>query len=56
LVTADEFLFLFAVVIVFAFGPGALSLDALITKYIKAKEPNDATAERKMTAFITFPE
>jgi len=55
-VTADAFLFLFAVVIVFAFGPGALSLDALVTKYIKAKEPNDATAERKMTAFITFPE
>ena len=46
-VTADEFLFLFAVVIVFAFGPGALSLDALITNYIKTKEPNDARAERK---------
>jgi putative oxidoreductase len=46
-VTADPFLFLFAVVIVFAFGPGALSLDALITKYIKAKEPNDAIVERK---------
>jgi putative oxidoreductase len=46
-VTADPFLFLFAVVIVFAFGPGALSLDALMTKYIKAKEPNDPIAERK---------
>jgi putative oxidoreductase len=34
-VTADEFLFLFAVVVVFAFGPGALSLDALIGKYFK---------------------
>lgn len=31
-VTADEFLFLFAVVIIFVFGPGALSLDALISK------------------------
>jgi putative oxidoreductase len=31
-VTADEFLFLFAVVIIFVFGPGALSLDALIGK------------------------
>lgn len=37
-VTADEFLFLFAVVIVFVFGPGALSLDALIGKYFKAKD------------------
>jgi putative oxidoreductase len=46
-VTADPFLFLFAVVIVFAFGPGALSLDALMTKYIKAKEPNDPIDERK---------
>jgi len=34
-VTADEFLFLFAVVIVFVFGPGAFSLDALIGKYLK---------------------
>jgi putative oxidoreductase len=31
-VTADEFLFLFAVVIIFVFGPGGLSLDALIGK------------------------
>jgi len=37
-VTADEFLFLFTVVIVFVFGPGALSLDALIGKYFKAKD------------------
>jgi putative oxidoreductase len=34
-VTADEFLFFFAVVIVFVFGPGAFSLDALIGKYFK---------------------
>jgi putative oxidoreductase len=34
-VTADEFLFLFTVVIIFAFGPGAFSLDALIGKYFK---------------------
>ena len=34
-VTADEFLFLFAVVIIFVFGPGAFSLDALIGKYFK---------------------
>lgn len=32
---AAEFLFLFAVVLVFVFGPGALSLDALIAKYFK---------------------
>jgi putative oxidoreductase len=37
-VTADEFLFLFAVVIVFVFGPGAFSLDALIDKYFKRAE------------------
>jgi putative oxidoreductase len=34
-VTADEFLFLFAVVIVFVFGPGAFSADALIARYFK---------------------
>ena len=34
-VTADEFLFLFSVVIIFVFGPGAFSLDALIGKYFK---------------------
>jgi len=34
-VTADEFLFLFTVVIIFAFGPGAFSLEALIGKYFK---------------------
>lgn len=33
--TADEFLFFFAVVILFAFGPGAFSLDALIGKFFK---------------------
>lgn len=33
-VTADEFLFLFAVVIVFVCGPGAFSLDALIGPYL----------------------
>jgi putative oxidoreductase len=36
-VTADEFLFLFATVIVFAFGPGAFSIDALIGKYLKRR-------------------
>jgi putative oxidoreductase len=37
-VTADEFLFLFAVVVVFVFGPGTFSLDALIDKYFKRAE------------------
>jgi putative oxidoreductase len=37
-VTADEFLFLFAVVIVFVFGPGAFSVDALIGRYSKHNE------------------
>ncbi len=37
-VTADEFLFLFAVVIVFVCGPGAFSLDALLAKYFKRDE------------------
>jgi putative oxidoreductase len=36
-VTADEFLFLFAVVIVFVCGPGAFSLDALIARYLKGR-------------------
>lgn len=33
--TADEFLFLFAVVILFVFGPGVFSVDGLIGKYFK---------------------
>jgi putative oxidoreductase len=33
--SAAEFQFLFAVVIVFVFGPGAFSIDALIAKYFK---------------------
>jgi putative oxidoreductase len=37
-VTADEFLFLFAVVIVFVCGPGALSLDAVLAKYFKRND------------------
>ena len=40
-VTADEFLFFFAVVIIFVCGPGAFSLDALLAKYFK---PNDRRA------------
>jgi len=39
-VTADEFLFLFAVVIVFVFGPGAFSADALIARYFKRNDRN----------------
>jgi putative oxidoreductase len=39
-ITADEFLFLFAVVIIFVFGPGAFSLDALIGKYFKHPAKN----------------
>lgn len=38
-VTADEFLFLFAVVVVFVFGPGAFSADGLIGRYFW-KNPN----------------
>jgi putative oxidoreductase len=36
--TADPFLFLFAAVIVFIFGPGKLSLDALLSKQTKSGE------------------
>lgn len=36
-VTADEFLFLFAVVILFLFGPGLFSVDGLIGKYFRGK-------------------
>lgn len=36
-VTADEFLFLFAVVVVFVCGPGAFSLDALTGRYLKGR-------------------
>ena len=32
---ADEFLFFFAIVLVLIFGPGKLSIDALIAKYYK---------------------
>jgi putative oxidoreductase len=35
-VTADPFLFLFAAVIVFAFGPGKISIDAIIFKDTKS--------------------
>jgi putative oxidoreductase len=38
-VTADEFLFLFAVAIVFVFGPGKISIDALVARYFKGDEP-----------------
>ena len=41
-VTADEFLFLFAVVIVFVFGPGAFSLDAFIGKISNARRRKGA--------------
>ena len=37
-VTADEFLFLFAVVVVFVCGPGAFSVDALLAKYFKQND------------------
>ena len=37
-VTADEFLFLFTVVIVFVCGPGAFSLDALLAKYFRRND------------------
>ncbi|MEO5717010.1 MAG: DoxX family protein [Chthoniobacterales bacterium] len=37
---ATEFLFLFAVVVVFVCGPGAFSLDALIGRYFK-RSPNN---------------
>ena len=36
--TADPFLFLFAVVIIFIFGPGKLSLDALLAKQTASGE------------------
>ena len=36
--TADPFLFLFAAVIVFVFGPGQLSLDALFAKKTSSEE------------------
>lgn len=41
-VTADEFLFLFAVVIVFVFGPGRFSCDALLGKYFKRGRAGEA--------------
>jgi putative oxidoreductase len=39
--TADEFLFLFVIVLVFAFGPGKLSIDWLIKR--KASPNSDGT-------------
>jgi putative oxidoreductase len=41
--TADEFLFLFAVVLVFAFGPGKFSIDWLIER--KVTPPSSESAE-----------
>ena len=46
--TADEFQFLFAVVIVFVFGPGAFSLDALIGTYFK----RSVGKENRMTSLL----
>jgi len=43
-VTADEFLFLFAVAVVFVFGPGKLSLDALIGRWLARKHPTTSNA------------
>jgi putative oxidoreductase len=37
-VTADEFLFLFAVTVVFVFGPGKISIDTLVAKYFKGDD------------------
>jgi putative oxidoreductase len=39
-VTADEFLFLFAVTIMFVFGPGKISIDTLVAKYFKGGDTN----------------
>ena len=36
---ADEFLFLFAAVIVFVFGPGKFSLDWLIARELDKRQP-----------------
>jgi putative oxidoreductase len=36
--TADPFLFLFAAVIIFIFGPGKLSLDALFAKQTASEQ------------------
>ena len=36
---AAEFQFLFAVVIIFVFGPGLFSVDELLRKYFKRKDP-----------------
>lgn len=36
--TADPFLFLYAAVIIFIFGPGKLSLDALLARQAKSEE------------------
>ena len=42
-VTADEFLFLFAVVILFIFGPGRFSLDRWIGRYLEKDSGGQST-------------
>ena len=37
--SAAEFQFLFALVIIFVFGPGRFSIDELLGKYLKRKDP-----------------
>jgi len=45
-VTADEFLFLFAVLLILVFGPGAISIDALIKRRL-APKPMERKADAK---------
>ncbi|MGC1320618.1 MAG: hypothetical protein WA849_00400, partial [Candidatus Udaeobacter sp.] len=46
-VTADEFLFLFAVTIVFVFGPGKISLDAFIAKHLSRTSDGTITYAKR---------
>src|ERR1700740_2933193 len=46
-VTADEFLFLFAVPLVFVFGPGKNSIDTLVAKYLKCRETNKVNSSTR---------
>lgn len=46
-VTADEFLFLFAVSIVLVFGPGKISIDTLVAKYFKGGDGNEGNSSTR---------
>ena len=50
--TADEFLFLFAVVLVFVFGPGKFSIDWLIKRKVASPSSGSVVQLKKFRAAV----